>query len=203
MTQVAELYEKKKEENRQNNLRYAALGVEFVDIDAAYIDAGVQIGKGVLIESGVTLRGDTVIGENCVIGQGCFLENARIGAGCSIDRHSEITGSSVGDGSCVRHSVVTESVVGRDTAIGPFAYLRPGSDLGDCVKIGDFVEIKNARIGNGTKVSHLTYVGDADLGKDINIGCGVVFVNYNGKDKHRSAIGDGAFIGCNVNLIAP
>jgi bifunctional UDP-N-acetylglucosamine pyrophosphorylase/glucosamine-1-phosphate N-acetyltransferase len=202
-TEAAAAYAVKKEENRQNNLRYAERGVEFADIDAAYIDAGVQIEPGVRIGLCVTIRGNTEIGEDCVIGQGCFLENARVGAGCVIEQHSEIIESSIGDGSNVRHSVVTRSVVGRAAAIGPFAYLRPGSSLGDNVKIGDFVEIKNACLGDGTKVSHLSYVGDADLGREINIGCGVVFVNYDGREKHRSIIGDGAFIGCNVNLISP
>ena len=93
--------------------------------------------------------------------------------------------------------------VGARTTVGPFAYLRPDAEVGEHCRIGDFVEIKNSRIGDGTKVSHLTYVGDSDLGKDINLGCGVVFVNYDGKTKSRSRVDDHAFIGCNCNLIAP
>ena len=87
--------------------------------------------------------------------------------------------------------------------IGLFAYLRPGSTVGKNVKIGDFVEIKNSKIGDGTKAAHLTYIGDADLGEDINLGCGVVFVNYDGSKKYRSTVEDSAFIGCNVNIVSP
>jgi bifunctional UDP-N-acetylglucosamine pyrophosphorylase/glucosamine-1-phosphate N-acetyltransferase len=100
-------------------------------------------------------------------------------------------------------SVLTECAVGEGSTVGPFAYLRPDADVGKNVKIGDFVEIKNSRIGDGTKVSHLTYVGDSDLGENINLGCGVVFVNYDGREKHRSVVGEGAFIGCNVNIVSP
>ncbi|MDR1028473.1 MAG: UDP-N-acetylglucosamine diphosphorylase [Clostridiales Family XIII bacterium] len=206
MEQAAEItarYERKKDENRVNNLRHAERGVEFADIDAAYIAQNVRIDPGVRIGPGVTIEGETEIGADCVIGQGCFLENARIGAGCVIGQNSEIIDSSVGDGSDVLQSVLKESVAGKAVSIGPFAYLRPGSEVGDRAKIGDFVEIKNARVGEDTKISHLTYVGDADIGKDVNIGCGVVFVNYDGREKHRSVVGDDAFVGCNVNLISP
>ena len=94
-------------------------------------------------------------------------------------------------------------MVGCDTTIGPNAYLRPGTVVGDNCRVGDFVEIKNSTIGSGTKISHLTYVGDATLGERINLGCGVVFVNYDGKNKQRVSVGDDSFIGCNVNLVAP
>jgi bifunctional UDP-N-acetylglucosamine pyrophosphorylase/glucosamine-1-phosphate N-acetyltransferase len=99
--------------------------------------------------------------------------------------------------------VLTHCRVGAYTTVGPFAYLRPAATVGEHCRIGDFVEIKNSTIGDGTKVSHLTYVGDSDLGKDINLGCGVVFVNYDGKTKNRSRVDDHAFVGCNCNLIAP
>jgi bifunctional UDP-N-acetylglucosamine pyrophosphorylase/glucosamine-1-phosphate N-acetyltransferase len=203
MSNTAAHYEHIKEKNRCNNLRYAEQGVEFADIDAAYIDEGVQIGSGARIGPCVTLKGDTVIDAHAVIGQGCFIENSHIGSGCAIEHNSRIVGSRIGDESTVLQSVILQSVVGVAASIGPFAYLRPDSNVGDRVRIGDFVEIKNARVGAGTKVSHLTYVGDADLGEDINVGCGVVFVNYDGKEKHRSTIEDGAFIGCNVNLVSP
>jgi bifunctional UDP-N-acetylglucosamine pyrophosphorylase/glucosamine-1-phosphate N-acetyltransferase len=206
MEKVSELtahYEQIKENNRCNNLRYAAQGVVFADIDAAYIDEGAQIGRGARVGPCVTIKGETVIGEDAVIGQGCFIEDSQIGSGCAIEQHSRIVGSRIGDGSAVLQSVIVQSVVGAAATVGPFAYLRPDSKVGDRVKIGDFVEIKNASVGDDTKVSHLTYVGDADLGTDINVGCGVVFVNYDGKEKHRSAIEDGAFIGCNVNLVSP
>lgn len=87
--------------------------------------------------------------------------------------------------------------------MGPFAYIRPGSTIGDGCKVGDFVEVKNSSMGNGSKSSHLTYIGDADVGKNVNLGCGVVFVNYDGAKKYRSTVGDDSFVGCNSNLIAP
>jgi bifunctional UDP-N-acetylglucosamine pyrophosphorylase/glucosamine-1-phosphate N-acetyltransferase len=96
-----------------------------------------------------------------------------------------------------------ESQIGSNTKVGPFAYIRPGSNIGENVKIGDFVEIKNSNIGNNSKVPHLSYIGDADIGKYVNIGCGAVVVNYDGKKKTRSMVGDNAFVGCNVNLVSP
>jgi bifunctional UDP-N-acetylglucosamine pyrophosphorylase/glucosamine-1-phosphate N-acetyltransferase len=98
---------------------------------------------------------------------------------------------------------VTSSTIDDGTKIGPYAYLRPGSNIGKHVKIGDFVEIKNSNIGDETKISHLTYVGDSDLGRNVNLGCGVVFVNYDGMKKSRSIVGDNSFIGCNVNIVSP
>ena len=95
------------------------------------------------------------------------------------------------------------SAVGSETTVGPFAYIRPGSRIGKGCKVGDFVEVKNSTLGDGTKSAHLTYIGDADLGKNINLGCGVVFVNYDGTNKYRSTVGDGAFIGCNANIVSP
>jgi bifunctional UDP-N-acetylglucosamine pyrophosphorylase/glucosamine-1-phosphate N-acetyltransferase len=99
--------------------------------------------------------------------------------------------------------VLCESIVGSYCSIGPFAYLRPNSIIGDNVKVGDFVEIKNSNIDDKTKISHLTYVGDSDVGENVNFGCGTVTVNYNGKEKNRTVIEDNAFIGCNTNLVAP
>ena len=93
--------------------------------------------------------------------------------------------------------------VGYDTHVGPFAYIRPGSSVGNCVRVGDFVEIKNSNVSDGTKISHLTYVGDSDVGKNVNFGCGTVTVNYDRAKKYRTVIEDSAFIGCNTNLIAP
>lgn len=161
-------------------------GVEFVDINTAYIDEDVVIGKGTIIGSCVTLQGNTIIGEGCII-----MQNSRI------------KDSVVGDNVQIESSVILESKVGDKTKVGPFAYLRPKSVIGKECKIGDFVEVKNSLIGDGSKSSHLTYIGDSSVGKDVNIGCGVVFVNYDGTNKHGSTIGDGAFIGCNTNLISP
>jgi bifunctional UDP-N-acetylglucosamine pyrophosphorylase/glucosamine-1-phosphate N-acetyltransferase len=179
-------YEEKARRRRDRNLAFAAAGVEFADIDQAYIDEGVSIGAGSFIGPCVTISGASRIGKDCVIGQNARIENC-----------------TVSDGTHIEQSVLKDSAVGTESNIGPFAYVRPGSVIGNHVKIGDFVEVKNSVIGDGTKISHLTYVGDADLGQGINIGCGVVFVNYDGRDKHRSFVGNDAFIGCNVNIISP
>lgn len=184
--ETEQFYNEKSESRRKINLAYAAGGVEFFDLDQAQLDEGLTIGAGTYIGPGVIITGDTVIGENCRIGQGCRIEN-----------------SEIGDGSNADHSVVLDSKIGMNTTVGPFAYVRPGSSVGNDCRIGDFVEIKNSSLGDNTKVSHLSYIGDADLGAGINVGCGVVFVNYDGREKHRSTVGDGAFIGCNVNIVSP
>ena len=161
-------------------------GVNFVDIETAYIDETVVIGAGTLIGPCVTLEGETVIGKDCKI-----LQNSRI------------KDSIIGDQVEIQASHVLESKVGDQTKVGPFAYLRPKSNIGKGCKVGDFVEVKNSSFGDGSKASHLTYIGDSDVGRDVNIGCGVVFVNYDGTNKARSTVGDGAFIGCNSNLVSP
>ncbi|MDR0851371.1 MAG: UDP-N-acetylglucosamine diphosphorylase [Clostridiales Family XIII bacterium] len=199
----AAFYAAQKEKNRSRNLTFAARGVIFRDIDSVYIEEDVSIGADTYIEQSVSICGSTVIGARCTIGQGTAIESSEIGDGCDILQNSRIIGSVVGTGTTVLLSVIIDSKVGEHTNVGPYAYVRPGSCIGNGVKVGDFVEIKNSSIGNGTKVSHLTYVGDADLGADINLGCGVVFVNYDGREKHRSKVHDGAFIGCNVNIISP
>ena len=179
-------YKEKEAARAAINLKHLEKGVEFVDLHAAYIDEEVTIGTGTVIGPCVTLKGKTVIGENCIIGQ-----------------NSRIEDSVLGDGVTVQSSVILESRVGSGTSVGPFAYLRPKSDVGENCKIGDFVEVKNSVFGNGSKASHLTYIGDSDVGENVNLGCGVVFVNYDGTNKYRSTVGDGAFIGCNSNLVSP
>ena len=168
------------------NLEHAGRGVRFIDIRQAYIDETVRIGKGTVIYPCVVLEGDVHIGENCTIGQ-----------------NPRIVDSTIGDETEIQSSVILHSTVGSGTTIGPFAYLRPDSHIGDGCKVGDFVEVKNASMGDGSKASHLSYIGDAEVGKNVNIGCGAVFVNYDGLKKHHSIVKDGAFIGCNVNLISP
>lgn len=168
------------------NLRHLENGVEFVDLYTAYIEEDVEIGRGTVIGPCVTLKGNTVIGENCVIGQNSRVENCRIA-----------------DGAEIQSSVLLDSSVGEGTKVGPFAYVRPGSRVGANCKVGDFVEIKNSSFGDGSKASHLTYIGDSDVGSGVNLGCGVVFVNYDGTNKYRSTVEDGAFIGCNSNLVSP
>ena len=179
-------YKSKREKFREKALALLDEGVLFVDIENVYIDDEVKIGKGSLIGPCVTIEGSSVIGENCAIYQ-----------------NSRIVDSKIGDGTTVQSSVILSGEIGENTSVGPFAYIRPGSKIGNDCRVGDFVEIKNSTLGDGTKSSHLTYIGDADLGKNINLGCGVVFVNYDGSNKHRSTVGDGVFIGCNSNIVSP
>lgn len=179
-------YEEAEKKRIERNLAYMEAGVRFIDLKMAYIDEGVKIGAGTVIYPCVVIEGDVTIGENCTIGQ-----------------NSRIKDSVIGSGTSVQSSVILESKVGDDTSVGPFAYLRPGSDVGNGCKVGDFVEIKNSKMGDGAKASHLTYIGDSDVGERVNLGCGVVFVNYDGSRKYRSVVEDGAFIGCNVNLVSP
>lgn len=175
------------EKNRlQINLKHMENGVRFIDIRAAYIDETVKIGTGTVIYPCVVLEGNVTIGENCIIGQ-----------------NSRIVDSVIGNGTEIQSSVILESSIGDQTSVGPFAYIRPGSRIGNECKVGDFVEIKNSKMDDGAKAAHLTYVGDSDVGKKVNLGCGVVFVNFDGHDKYRSTIEDGAFIGCNSNIVSP
>jgi len=161
-------------------------GVIFTDPASVLLSPDTHIGAGTVVLPNCQFLGSTSVGEGCRIGPNSLLENARIG-----DRVQ------------VNASQIFDSSVGEMTTVGPFAYIRPGCRIGSHARIGDFVELKNSAIGSGTKVSHLTYIGDSDLGERINVGCGVVTVNYDGKIKQRCTVGDGSFIGCNVNLIAP
>lgn len=166
--------------------KHAANGVCIMDAASVYIDPRVKIGAGTTILPGTILRGETVIGKNCTIGPNAMVRDCI-----------------VGDGTEINASQTNESTIGSGTTVGPFAYVRPNSTIGDRVKVGDFVEIKNSVIGNGTKISHLTYVGDSDCGERVNFGCGTVTTNYDGYKKYRCTIGDDSFIGCNTNLVAP
>ena len=167
-------------------LEHEKNGVEFFTTHGIVIDPQVKIGKGTQILPGTILRGNTTIGENCVIGP-----------------NSMITDCTFGDGVVFNASQAAQSVVEDEAKIGPFTQLRPDSHICKKVKIGDFVEVKNSTVGEGTSISHLTYVGDSDVGRHVNFGCGVVTVNYDGTNKSRTTIGDYAFIGCNTNLVAP
>ncbi len=172
----------------QNAIRemHMTKGVTILDPASTYIEADVEIGYDTIIYPGCYLQKGTRIGRNCTLLPNCRLNKAVV--------EDDVT---------IENSVLLECHVGKGTTVGPFAYLRPMSNIGQKCRIGDFVEIKNSTIGNETKVSHLTYVGDSDLGQNINLGCGVVFVNYDGKKKHRSIVEDDAFIGCNTNLVSP
>ena len=161
-------------------------GVEFICTDGVIIGRDVKIGVGTEIKQGCTLSGNTIIGEDCVIGPNCLLND-----------------TIVGNNTILNSVQSNQAFVGNSVKIGPYVQLRPNSTIHDNVKIGDFVEIKNSTIGEGTGVAHLTYIGDSDVGKHVNFGCGCVTVNYDGKVKNRCVIGDNCFIGCNTNLIAP
>ena len=180
-------YAKELEEKRRIcNEKHMRNGVTIIDPKVTYIDETVEIGEGTVIYPGNILEGNTKIGKNCVLGQ-----------------NNRIIDSCIDDEADVMSSVILNSKVGSKTHVGPFAYLRPNSVVGKNARIGDFVEIKNSNIGDDTKVSHLTYVGDSDVGSEVNFGCGTVTVNYDGINKHRTVIGNKVFIGCNTNLVAP
>lgn len=168
------------------NEKHMRNGVSFVDPSHTYIESDVIIGSDTVLEPGVYLRGKTVIGSECHIGA-----------------NSDIVDSTIGDNVVIHSSTIEESTIKNGADIGPYAHLRPNAEIGEDAHIGNFVEIKKARIGKGTKVGHLTYVGDATLGEDINVGCGTVFVNYDGKRKFHTTIGDHSFIGSGTNLVAP
>ncbi|QQE74557.1 bifunctional UDP-N-acetylglucosamine diphosphorylase/glucosamine-1-phosphate N-acetyltransferase GlmU [Brevibacillus composti] len=167
-------------------VRHMKNGVSIIDPLSTYIEADVEIGPDTVIQPGTYLRRGTTIGSDCVIGPQADLRNTR-----------------VADGVTISYSVLIDAQVDSQTTIGPFAYVRPGTEIGPNAKIGDFVELKNAKIGKGSKVPHHSYLGDAEIGEDVNIGCGTITVNYDGAVKHKTVVKDGAFIGCNTNLVAP
>ncbi|OAB43435.1 bifunctional N-acetylglucosamine-1-phosphate uridyltransferase/glucosamine-1-phosphate acetyltransferase [Paenibacillus antarcticus] len=166
--------------------RHMLNGVTMIDPSSTVIGADVTIGSDTILYPGTIIKGYTVIGEDCIIGP-----------------NSDIDSSIIANNAIISHSVLDHAEVGLRTTVGPFAYLRPGAKLGEDVKIGDFVEVKNSVIDNGSKVSHLSYIGDATVGKNVNVGCGAITVNYDGYNKSVTEIEDDAFIGSNVNLIAP
>jgi len=162
-------------------------GVSLIDPAATYIDADVTIGAGTVIHPGVHLRGRT-----------------KVGSGCEIEPGAVVTDCSIGDRVHIKPgSVLSESSVGNDCAIGPMAHLRPGTVLAGSNKIGNFVETKKAVIGEKSQASHLTYIGDASLGKNVNVGCGTITCNYDGVNKHQTTIGDDVFVGSDVQFVAP
>ncbi|KRQ86694.1 Bifunctional protein GlmU [Caloramator mitchellensis] len=182
----AQLFEASEIMRRKLILKHMENGVTFIDANNSYIDVDVKIGIDTVIYPGTLLEGRTIIGENCVIGPNTRLVDV------IVENHVEI-----------QNSVVFESTIQEGANVGPFAYIRPESNIGRNVKIGDFVEIKKSTIGDGTKVSHLTYIGDAEVGNGCNFGCGTVVVNYDGQKKYKTIVKDNAFIGCNTNLVAP
>ena len=168
------------------NRHWMQEGVSMIDPSTTYIDADVKLGKDTVLEGNVVIKGHTVIGNDCYISAG-----------------SRIIDSTIHDGVKVTSSTLESAEMHNGSDIGPNSHLRPGAEIGENVHIGNFCEVKKAYIGAGTKVGHLTYIGNATLGKNINVGCGVVFVNYDGTNKHHTNVGDHAFIGSNSNLVAP
>lgn len=166
--------------------KLCAEGVEFLCLDGIIIEPSVKIGAGTKILPGTIIKGKTEIGENCVIGPNSFIEDSKIG-----------------DGAEVNSTQIRSSVLEKDVKIGPWSQVRPGCVIHEGCKIGDYVEIKNSEVGARTAVAHLTYIGDADVGEAVNFGCGCCIANYDGQHKHRTKIGNHAFLGCNTNLVAP
>jgi bifunctional UDP-N-acetylglucosamine pyrophosphorylase / glucosamine-1-phosphate N-acetyltransferase len=161
-------------------------GVTVRDPVSTHIEATVEIGRDTVILPGTFLRGETKIGSDCVIGPS-----------------TDLLDTMVDDGALVEHSVGRGAAVGAGASVGPYAYLRPGTVLGEVSKVGAYCELKNTRVGSGSKVPHLSYVGDAEIGEGANLGAGTITANYDGKDKHRTRIENGVFTGINTNLIAP
>ncbi|MCK5246184.1 hypothetical protein KAR02_04760 [Candidatus Bipolaricaulota bacterium] len=161
-------------------------GVEVIDPDRTYVGEDVQVAPGVVLFPGTHLRGSTSIAIGCRIGPDCWIEDTSIEVGC-----------------IVRYSFIEQARIRERTTVGPYAHLRPGADVGPEARIGNFVEIKSARLARGVKAGHLAYIGDADIGEDANIGAGTITCNYDGESKHRTIIEKGAFIGSNATLVAP
>ncbi len=150
------------------------------------LESTVKVGHGVTIEPFAVIKGNTVLGDYCTIGSFSYIENSVIGAYTQ-----------------VKASRITDSAVGEHCTVGPNAHLRDGATIADNCRVGNFVEIKRSVLHEGVKTAHLSYVGDAEVGARTNIGCGVIFVNFDGKTKHRTTVGEDCFIGCNANLVAP
>jgi len=175
-------------ELRQRTLRRLMTeGVTILDPQTTSVGPDVKIGQDTILSPGVVIEGRSVIGEECVIGLGCSLENVRVGDRVTLRPYC----------------VVTDSIIDAGATLGPFAHLRPESVVRAGAKVGNFVELKKSVVGKGSKVSHLSYVGDATIGEDVNIGAGTITCNYDGEKKHETVIRDGAFVGTNSSLVAP
>ena len=161
-------------------------GVTVMDPASTFVDASVSVGEDTVLYPFTWLEGETTIGRDCRIGP-----------------NSRISDSQLGDAVTLHFSYAHECKIAGGVSVGPYVHLRPDTELAAGVKVGNFVEIKNSRVGVGSKLPHLSYIGDADIGSGVNIGCGTITVNYDGKKKHRTVVGDTAFVGCNSNLVAP
>ncbi|MBQ8908693.1 MAG: hypothetical protein IJY90_00165 [Clostridia bacterium] len=159
---------------------------EFLNKKTCYIGKNVKFGKNVVVYENNHIEGKVEIGDNTTLLPGNFIVNASIGENCTLHQ-----------------SVIQDCIIHNNVSIGPFARLRPKSEIDDDCKIGNFVEIKNSHIGSGSKISHLAYVGDCEIGTQCNIGCGVIFANYDGKLKHKTIVGNHVFVGSNSVVVAP
>ena len=168
------------------NQKHQLAGASIIDVQATYIGADVVIGRDVVIEPNVQIYGKSIIGDDVFIGM-----------------NSTIIDTEIGDGTRVEQSHLTDTSIGKNTTVGPFARMRGNCTIGDEVRVGNFVEMKHTTIGNNTNVAHLSYLGDAEIGERTNIGCGTVTVNYDGFSKFKTVIGNDVFIGCNTHLVAP
>lgn len=171
---------------RRKNVELMDNGVTLLDPDSTFVDADVVIGKDTVIYPFTWLEGKTIIGENCIVGPSSRFSDVKIG--------NNVT---------AQFTYAHECEVADDVTMGPYVHLRPDTKLSEKVKIGNFVEVKNSNIGVGSKLPHLSYIGDCDMGSGVNMGCGTITVNYDGKNKYRTNIGDNVFVGCNSNLVAP
>ena len=171
---------------RRINRRHLSAGVSITDPATTYIDAGVSVGAETLIEPNTQLRGSTAVGEGCRIGPNATVRDSRIGQGCRVEA-----------------STVEEATLESDVEVGPYSHLRPGAHLGPGVHIGNFAEVKNARLGRSVKMGHFSYIGDADVGDETNIGAGTITCNFDGIEKHRTVVGKRVFIGSDTMLVAP
>lgn len=171
---------------RRKLVELMEVGVTIMDPASTFVDKSVTVGADTTIYPFTWLEGSTTIGSNCSIGP-----------------NTRIANTNVGDGSTLHFLYAHECTIGKEVTVGPYVHLRPQTVLADGVKIGNFVEVKNSNIGETSKIPHLSYIGDTDMGSGVNIGSGTITVNYDGKNKHRTTIEDNAFIGCNTNLVAP
>ena len=171
---------------RRKNIELMDNGVTIMDPDSTFVDADVTVGRDTVIYPFTWLEGTTTVGEGCEIGQ-----------------NSRFTDTKIGDHVTAHFSYAHECEIADDVIMGPYVHLRPNTKLAHKVKIGNFVEVKNSNIGEGTKLPHLSYIGDCDMGSGVNMGCGTITVNYDGKKKFRTTVGNDAFVGCNSNLVAP
>jgi bifunctional UDP-N-acetylglucosamine pyrophosphorylase/glucosamine-1-phosphate N-acetyltransferase len=161
-------------------------GVTVIDPSTTYVSADAAIGADTVVLPGTTIEGKTIIGSNCSIGPSAFISD-----------------STIGDMVNVKSSYIFDSNIGSEVKIGPFSHIRPGTVLKKGVRVGNFSEVKKSTVNEGSKVNHLTYIGDAEIGKNVNIGAGTITCNYDGMKKHKTTIGDRVFVGSNVNFVAP